>query len=95
MPEFRDGPTPNGGVRAALYRLDDAGDEVAPAAATRLVVVEYDAAGNPVHRTYARGPAADAPPDPEAVLLAVARAEADGDTAAADRLRALLDPPPA
>lgn len=47
-----DGPTPNGGVRSTMFFLDDDGREAAEELATRAVIVEYDEAGNPVHRTY-------------------------------------------
>ena len=48
-----EGPTPNGGVRAEIRFRDEAGDPADEAVATRAEVVEYDAAGREVARTYA------------------------------------------
>lgn len=50
-------PTPNGGVKSTLFYLDADGNETTEAAAVRLLIVEYDAAGVAIHRTYATAPA--------------------------------------
>lgn len=47
-PERREGPTPNGGAYSLLYRHDDGSMEI----------VECDAGGNQVFRTYSPAPAA-------------------------------------
>ncbi|HYH66844.1 MAG TPA: hypothetical protein VD866_19275 [Urbifossiella sp.] len=52
-----DEPTPNGGVKSTLFYLDAAGNETTEAAAVQLLIVEYDAAGKAIHRTYAPAPA--------------------------------------
>ena len=48
-----DEPTPNGGVRSTIYFTDDAGEPADESVATRAVIVEYDAKGESIHRTYA------------------------------------------
>lgn len=50
--ETFDGPTPHGGVRTVVYYSDDDGNLVDKAAATRAEIVELDARGDQVHRTY-------------------------------------------
>jgi len=59
--ESQDGPTPNGGVRSTAYYTDDAGRPCPKDDATQLEIVEYDAAGQAVFRTY--GQLTPAPPD--------------------------------
>lgn len=60
----KEGPTPNGGVRSTLFYLDSDGREADAKTATKLVIVEYDAAGAAIHRTYADVPNRE--PDPAA-----------------------------
>lgn len=51
--ETRTGPTPNGGVRSeAMYR-DAAGNPVDKSEAYHVEILEFDAAGAVVGRTYA------------------------------------------
>lgn len=47
-----DEPTPNGGVRSVAYFRDDEGNPAEEAEATRVEIVEYDAAGKVLQRTY-------------------------------------------
>lgn len=56
--ESRPGPTPNGGVRSTAYYQDDAGKDAEKADATRVVIVEYDAGGKEIQRTYGTLPGA-------------------------------------
>ena len=49
-----DNPTPNGGVRSEVLFQDDDGNAVDEAEATHAEVLEYDAQGNVIQRTYAR-----------------------------------------
>lgn len=46
------GPTPAGGTSATIHYLDDAGQPVEKDVATRAEIVEVDAAGQVVARTY-------------------------------------------
>jgi hypothetical protein len=46
------GPTPNGGVRSVIYYQDDDGNPADKSVATRAEIVEYDADGKDIHRTY-------------------------------------------
>ncbi len=48
----KDGPTPNGGVKSRIIYLDDAGNTVDEAVATQATIIEYDAAGEVIQRTY-------------------------------------------
>lgn len=48
-PERRDGPTPHGGAYSILYHRDGGGQEI----------VEYNAAGDAIFRTYSPPPRAD------------------------------------
>jgi hypothetical protein len=50
--ESRPGPTPNGGAKSTMFYLDDAGEPAEREVATQAVIVEYDAQGAPIHRTY-------------------------------------------
>jgi hypothetical protein len=50
--EKRDGPTPNGGVRSEAHYQDDAGAPAPKSKAVRVTILEFDAAGNVVWRTY-------------------------------------------
>ena len=50
--ESREGPTPNGGVRSEAYYSNDQGEPVDKSVATRIEIVEYDAEGKVVGRTY-------------------------------------------
>ncbi len=52
--EEREGPTPNGGARSVAYYRDDAGNPAEKAEATQVEIVEYDAEGKAVWRTYGR-----------------------------------------
>jgi hypothetical protein len=47
-----EGPTPNGGVRSTAYFLDEHNKPVEQAQATRVEIVEFDASGQEIHRTY-------------------------------------------
>lgn len=61
--EERQGPTPNGGVRSVIIYSDDKGNLVDRAVATRAEIIEYDAAGRVVMRTYGTFEApGDSPP---------------------------------
>jgi hypothetical protein len=51
--ERSEGPTPAGGAYAIAHFSNDAGELVAPEAATRVEVTEYDEGGEPIARTYA------------------------------------------
>ena len=46
------GPTPNGGVKNTAYFTDGKGNPVEKEKATRVKIVEYDAKGNSIYRTY-------------------------------------------
>lgn len=48
----KDGPTPNGGTYSVVYFLDDSGELVDEAEATNVELVEFDAEGSQVFRTY-------------------------------------------
>lgn len=50
--ETREGPTPNGGVRSEAIYSDGKGNLRDKKVATHMEIVEYDAQGNIVHRTY-------------------------------------------
>src|SRR5262249_55568878 len=50
--ESREGPTPNGGVRSEAYYSNDQGEPVDKSVATCIEIVEYDAEGKVVGRTY-------------------------------------------
>ena len=49
-----DGPTPNGGVRSAAYFMDDDHQAADEEVATMMEIVEFDAEGKVVGRTYGR-----------------------------------------
>lgn len=51
-----DGATPNGGVKSTLFYLDAAGVETEADKAEKLMIVEYNEAGEPIQRTYADAP---------------------------------------
>lgn len=44
--------TPRGGVRSEAYYMDDEGGAVPKSKATRMEIVEFDAKGEVLHRTY-------------------------------------------
>ena len=47
------GPTPNGGVKSEIYYLDrQTREAVDESVATAAEIVELDAKGNIIHRTY-------------------------------------------
>jgi hypothetical protein len=46
------GKTPNGGVRSKALFQDDGGNAVDKASATRVEILEYDAEGGVIARTY-------------------------------------------
>jgi hypothetical protein len=50
--EERIGPTPNGGVRSVAYFRDRKGNLCPKAEAAAMEVVEFDASGRAVFRTY-------------------------------------------
>jgi hypothetical protein len=50
--ESRANRTPNGGVRSTAYYLDAAGRPAEKGRHARVRIVEYDADGAPIHRTY-------------------------------------------
>jgi len=50
--ESRDGQTPNGGVRSTIFYEDESGSPADKSAATKCVIVEYDAQGNSINRIY-------------------------------------------
>ncbi len=50
--EDHEGPTPNGGVRSTIYYQGADGQPADRDAATRCVIVEYDAQGEEIQRTY-------------------------------------------
>lgn len=50
--ERREGPTPSGGVASEIYYLNDAGKSVDKSEATRAEIVEFDADGEVINRTY-------------------------------------------
>lgn len=50
--EHRPGPTPNGGVRSVAYFQDAAGNPCPKADAVAMEIVEFDADGQAIHRTY-------------------------------------------
>jgi hypothetical protein len=50
--ESQNEPTPNGGVRSTCFYLDDEGNPAEKDVATKAEIVEYDAEGNAIHRTY-------------------------------------------
>ena len=50
--ERREGPTPNGGVASVAYYTDESGVLVDKSRASRVEIVELDATGNEIHRTY-------------------------------------------
>lgn len=50
--ERSDGPTPNGGAYAIAYFADARGNPCVKADARSMEIVEYDADGEAVHRTY-------------------------------------------
>ncbi len=52
VPTRTEGPTPAGGAYAVGLWLDDDGNEVEPALATRAEIVEYDTDGLELNRTY-------------------------------------------
>lgn len=54
--ESREGSTPNGGVRSTAYYQDDGSQPAEKDAATRVMIVEYDADGNSIQRTYGQIP---------------------------------------
>lgn len=87
----RSEPTPNGGVRSRIAYLNDAGDLVDESVATAAEIVEFDAAGEQVFRTYLErcgGPSATTPKERAAAVLHLA---ADGDQEAAVRLSEQVD----
>lgn len=45
-------PTPNGGVRAEIYYLNDGLEATEKDRATKCEIVEYDANNEVIHRTY-------------------------------------------
>jgi hypothetical protein len=47
-----DSPTPNGGVRSVAYFKDSDGEPADESVATRIEIVEYDADGKEIARTY-------------------------------------------
>ena len=47
-----EGITPNGGVYSVIYFRDSEGKPCNEANATACEIVEYDAANNPIYRTY-------------------------------------------
>lgn len=51
--ETVEGPTPNGGVRAEVHYLDAANEPVDKEEAVACEVVEFDAEGQVIQRTYA------------------------------------------
>ena len=53
--ERHDGPTPNGGVYSIAHFLKD-GKPVPKADATAMEIIEFDADGRQVHRTYLTKP---------------------------------------
>lgn len=57
--ERHDGPTPNGGAYSIAYFLDDHRDPVAKDEATAMEIIEFDADGEQVHRTYMAKPKPD------------------------------------
>ncbi len=50
--EQREGPTPNGGVRSVIYYQADDGSPAEKEQATACEIIEYDADGEVVNRTY-------------------------------------------
>ena len=46
------GPTPAGGVRSEIHYLDDQFRPVDEAVATRTEIIEFDAAGEQIARSY-------------------------------------------
>jgi hypothetical protein len=50
--EGRPGPTPSGGVRSTVYYRDSRGHLTPKSKATDVEIVEFDARGNQVARTY-------------------------------------------
>lgn len=52
--ERADGPTPNGGTYSIAYYSDGRGNRVPKAEAAAVEVVEFDASGRALRRTYAR-----------------------------------------
>lgn len=54
--EEREGPTPNGGVRSVAYFRDEGGRPCPKREAAGTEIVEYDASGNAVFRTYLQKP---------------------------------------
>lgn len=55
------GPTPNGGVRSVAYFRDKQGNPCPKADDAGMEVVEFDADGNQVFRTYMQKPGPDVP----------------------------------
>lgn len=51
-----DGPTPNGGAYSIAYFSDARGNPCAREDAHSMEIVEFDADGEAVHRTYMRKP---------------------------------------
>ncbi len=47
-----DSPTPAGGVRSEMFYMDDKGNPADESVATRCEIVEYDADGKAIQRTY-------------------------------------------
>ena len=72
-----EGPTPHGGAYAIATFLNDKNEAVTKALATRINIVEYDAGGQEIFRTYSdmRSPGPndnssriqDAPPGPPVI----------------------------
>ena len=52
MKEVHVGPTPKGGVRSEAYYSDADGNAADKSVATRMEIVEFDAAGEVLGRTY-------------------------------------------
>lgn len=50
--EAREGETPAGGVRSEIYYKDDKGEPVDKSEATAAEIVEYNAEGEVIARTY-------------------------------------------
>lgn len=50
--ESRVHPTPHGGVKSTAYYRDDHGDPAPRSKATQIEIVEFDANGKQVYRTY-------------------------------------------
>lgn len=57
-----EGPTPNGGVASEIFYQDESGQPVPKELATRCEIVELDADGNQVARTYGTLSPPESPP---------------------------------